>query len=61
MLDRIQPGLSPSAVAGNASAPAKPAAGASFADILKNTIEEVARLQQDASQATPDLLTGRTE
>ncbi|HRK30081.1 MAG TPA: flagellar hook-basal body complex protein FliE [Tepidisphaeraceae bacterium] len=37
------------------------AGGASFSDMLKNSIDEVAKLQQDASQATQDLLTGRTE
>lgn len=40
--------------------PATQAAG-SFADVLKGTIDEVAKLQADASQATQDLLTGRTE
>ena len=35
--------------------------GASFADALKNSIDEVARLQQDASQAVQDLATGKTE
>src|SRR5688500_3891005 len=37
------------------------AGGASFADTLKNSINEVSRLQQDASQAVQDLATGRTE
>ena len=36
-------------------------AGASFSDILKNSIDEVARLQQEASRATEQLLTGQTE
>lgn len=35
--------------------------GASFSDVLKNSIDEVARLQQEASQATQSLLTGQTE
>lgn len=46
------------------SSPSSPTAapsGPAFSDVLKNSIEEVARLQQDASQATQDLLTGRTE
>ena len=37
------------------------AGGASFADALKNSINEVSRLQQDASQAVQDLATGKTE
>jgi flagellar hook-basal body complex protein FliE len=37
------------------------AGGASFADALKNSIEEVSRLQQDASQAVESLAVGNTE
>ena len=37
------------------------AGGASFADALKSSINEVSRLQQDASQAVQDLATGKTE
>jgi flagellar hook-basal body complex protein FliE len=37
------------------------AAGTSFSDMLKNSIEEVSRLQQDASKAVEDLATGKTE
>jgi flagellar hook-basal body complex protein FliE len=32
-----------------------------FADALKNSIDEVSRLQQDASQAVQDLTTGKNE
>lgn len=32
-----------------------------FAEVLRNSIDEVARLQQDASQAVEDLASGRTE
>jgi flagellar hook-basal body complex protein FliE len=40
----------------------KTAAGAaSPADTLKNSINEVSKLQQDASQAVTDLATGKTE
>ena len=35
--------------------------GASFADTLKNSIDEVSRLQQDASDAVNNLMTGQTE
>lgn len=34
---------------------------ASFADMLKDSIGEVSRLQQDASKAVEDLATGKTE
>ena len=37
------------------------AGGASFADMLKSSINEVSRLQQDASQAVQNLATGQTE
>jgi len=35
--------------------------GASFSDMLKSSIDEVSRLQQDASKAVEDLATGKTE
>jgi flagellar hook-basal body complex protein FliE len=39
-----------------------PASGAgSFADMLKSSIDEVSKLQQDASQAVADLTTGKTD
>jgi flagellar hook-basal body complex protein FliE len=34
---------------------------ASFSDMLKDSINEVSKLQQDASQAVQDLATGKTE
>lgn len=55
---------------GKLSQPSTPAAGAgsagnaggaSFADALKNSIGEVSRLQQDATQAVEDLATGKTD
>lgn len=64
MIDGIQiPGIGKSAGIGGApsSGGVGQPAGASFSDILKNTIDEVAKLQQDASQATQNLLTGQTE
>ncbi|MGH7179631.1 MAG: flagellar hook-basal body complex protein FliE [Tepidisphaeraceae bacterium] len=36
-------------------------AGASFADVLKKSIDDVSRLQQDASQAVQNLATGKTD
>ena len=35
--------------------------GASFADVLKQQIGEVAQMQQDASQAVQDLSLGKTD
>ena len=40
---------------------AAPTGGASFSDMLKNSIGEVSRLQQDASSAVEALATGKTE
>jgi flagellar hook-basal body complex protein FliE len=37
------------------------ASGASFADTLKNSIDEVSRLQQDASSAVQNLAEGKTD
>jgi flagellar hook-basal body complex protein FliE len=52
-------------VTGAGAVPGKSAAGAagasSFADTLKQSIEEVARLQADASQAVENLAVGRTD
>ena len=41
--------------------PDAPAGGASFADMLKSSIGEVSRMQQDAAKAVEDLVTGKTE
>jgi len=49
-------GVSPGSAAGSAGA-----GGASFADTLKQSIEEVARLQQDASNAVQNITTGKTD
>ncbi len=65
MIDGVTNHLSLGKVAGGGAAPAQPAAGtagaSSFADALKNSINDVSRLQQDATQAVEDLATGRTE
>lgn len=43
----------------------RPASGdapsSSFSDVLKKSIDEVSRMQQDASKAVEDLATGRTD
>jgi len=51
-------------IAGGSIAPrtgASSASGSSFADALKNSIDEVSRMQQDASKAVEDLATGKNE
>jgi flagellar hook-basal body complex protein FliE len=62
MIDRIGnnlPGVGP--VGGSAGRATPAPTGASFADVLKDSIGEVSRLQQDASKAVEDLATGKTE
>jgi|ERR1700722_1166215 flagellar hook-basal body complex protein FliE len=44
------------ATQGSSAAP-----GTSFSDLLKNNIDEVSRLQQDASNAVDDLTTGKSD
>ncbi len=66
MVDGINNNLSVGNVAGGGVSPGKSvgagsAGGPSFSDVLKNSIEEVSRLQQDASRAVEDLATGKTE
>jgi flagellar hook-basal body complex protein FliE len=65
MVDGVNNNLSLGKLTGGGATPGKSVAGssgaASFADTLKASIDEVARLQQDASQAVQDLATGRTE
>jgi flagellar hook-basal body complex protein FliE len=48
-------------VGGGVARPTPGPAGASFSDVLKNSIGEVSRLQQDATKAVEDLATGKTE
>ena len=55
--------LSSGQIASGGSAPGKVggSTGASFADSLKGSIDEVNRLQQDASKAIEDAITGKSE
>ena len=48
-------------VGGGVARPTPGPTGASFSDVLKNSIGEVSRLQQDATKAVEDLATGKTE
>ncbi len=64
MISGITTSLNPTKVAGGgaASGSSAGAAGASsFADTLKNSINDVAKLQQDATKAVQDLATGKSE
>ena len=66
MIHGVNTNLSLGKVAGGGALPAKTsgaggAGGSSFADTLKSSIDEVSRLQQDASQAVEALATGKTQ
>jgi flagellar hook-basal body complex protein FliE len=65
MLDGVN-NLNISKLSGGGVSPVKTTAGGgtagtSFADTLKESINEVSKLQNDASQAVQDLVTGKTE
>lgn len=66
MINGVTNNLSLGKVAGGGVSPASsPAAGtagaSSFSDVLKDSINEVSRLQQDASEAVENLTTGKSE
>ena len=66
MINGVNNNLSLGNIAGGGVTPSKTtdagsAGGSSFADTLKNSINEVSKLQQDASQAVENLATGRSE
>lgn len=67
MINGVGNNLSFGKVAGGGASPASSegAGGAgstaSFSDMLKSSIDEVSRLQQDASQAVEDVMTKKTE
>ncbi len=64
MIDGIGNHLTLGRIAGSAPAPAKSAEGvgaSSFADVLKQQIDDFSRLQLDASKAAQELSAGRTE
>ena len=67
MINGINTNLSLTKLSGGGATPGTSAAGGagvsgtSFSDTLKQSIDEVAKLQQDASQAVADLATGKTE
>jgi flagellar hook-basal body complex protein FliE len=65
MIDGISNELDLGRIAGGGAAgvmkPSVQPGASSFSDALKNSINDVARLQQDASQAVQNLATGRTD
>ena len=62
MINGLNNDLNIGAMAGGAAKAGAPAAGgASFADALHKSIDEVSRLQQDASKAVEDVATGKTD
>lgn len=66
MINGVNNNLSLGSIAGGGAAAGKAsgaggAGASSFADTLKNSIDEVSKLQQDASRAVEDLAAGKTE
>jgi flagellar hook-basal body complex protein FliE len=65
MIDGVTNNLSLGKVPGGGATPGQPAAGAAgaspFADVLKGSIDEVAKLQEDASSAVQKLALGESE
>ena len=66
MINGVNNSLSLGNIAGGGATPAKSTgagspSGSNFSDMLKNSIEEVSKLQQDASQAVQDLASGKSE
>jgi len=62
MIDGIN-NLASGAGIGGSAAPksAAPTGGTNFSDMLSKSIDEVSRLQQDASQAVDNITTGKSE
>ena len=66
MINGVNNSLSLGNIAGGGATPANSTgagspSGSCFSEMLKNSIEEVSKLQQDASKAVQDLATGRSE
>ena len=61
MIDGVSSNLNIGPVGGGVAPKGPAPTGASFAVVLKDSIGEVSRLQQDASQAVANLATGKTE
>ncbi len=57
----ITPGVGAATSVPSTGSSAGAAGGTSFADVLKNSIDEVNRMEQDASKAVEDLATGKSE
>jgi flagellar hook-basal body complex protein FliE len=67
MINGVSNSLSLGKLSGGGVSPGTSAAGGagvtgtSFSDTLKKSIDDVAKLQQDASQAVQDVTTGKTD
>ena len=65
MINGVNTNLSLGKASGVGAAPglsaAKDADASGFSDVLKKSIDEVSKLQQDASKAVEDLATGKSE
>ena len=62
MIDGISAHLGIGKAAGAGAAGAGgPVQGKSFSDVLKDSIDEVSKLQQDASQAVDDVASGKSD
>jgi flagellar hook-basal body complex protein FliE len=66
MINGVNNNLSLGKIAGGGVTPGSSGAGgaggaSSFSEALKNSINEVSKLQQDASQAVQNLATGKTD
>jgi flagellar hook-basal body complex protein FliE len=66
MIDPIASNLSkiggPGAAGGSSSSSdSSPVKGSSFSDVLKKSIDEVAKMQQDASDAVQSVATGKSD
>ena len=60
-LNNLGPSSLPAVGGAGSSRSAGGVSGASFSDALKKSIDEVSRMQQDASQAVEDVATGKSE
>ena len=61
MINRVSPNLPIAPPTTQSVGKSGSTSSTSFADVLKNSIDEVAKLQNDASKAVQDVVTGKTD
>ena len=61
MINRVTPNLPVTPATTQSTTSAAGSSSSSFADVLKNSINDVAKLQNDASQAVQDVVTGKSD